>query len=66
MTLESWRYGDPETVAIRTQEIERIKDQACGNCEHRIVVQFKNEMVKRCEFKRKTYGDKCELFKKRK
>ena len=61
--FESWLYGDPEKVAIR-KEGERIrKDNACGECVHKKSIEWKGEVHNACEFKRRVYGKRCELYK---
>ena len=63
--LESWEYGDPEQVAIRRQEEFLRKERACGKCMHRIQTVIGAEVYIRCEFKRRSYGTRCELYRKR-
>lgn len=66
MVLESWLYGDPEKVAIR-KELEAIrKDKECGQCVHKVMTEWNGERYFGCEFKRRTYGNRCELFKRKK
>ena len=61
--MERWEYGDPENVAERREEARQRADRACGNCEHAIGFLIKNELIKRCEFKRYEYGIRCKNFK---
>ena len=62
MTMESWEYGNPETIAIRREEDALRKAKACGNCVHVRSVEFHGEVGMFCEFKRRTYGRRCDLF----
>jgi len=64
MAYESWMYGDPEFVALR-KEAERLrKDAACGECVHKRSIEINREVHNACEFKRRVYGKRCELFKR--
>lgn len=62
MAFDSWMYGDPEKVLMRKQEIEAAKARACGNFTHRRSMEFKGEVGNFCEFKRHTYGKRCDLY----
>ena len=62
MAYDSFMYGDPETVAIRRQEEAQRKARACGDCIHKRSVEFRGEVGHFCEFKRKVYGRRCDLF----
>lgn len=61
--LEQWEYGDPEKVAIRKEEEALRAARACGQCAHKRSMEFRGEVVHCCEFKRKTYGRRCDLFR---
>lgn len=61
--LESWMYDDPERVAIHKQQVAISNEKACGKCAHRLAPFFKNEEVPGCKFKRRIYGQRCELYK---
>ena len=63
MTLESWKWGDPAKVLERKQEAELRMHRACGDCVHRRSIEFKGEIGNFCEFKKKVYGVRCELYK---
>ena len=62
MALPAYMYGDPERVAIRHEEERQRKDRACGDCIHKVSIEFAGEMIHGCEYKRRTYGRRCELF----
>lgn len=62
MALESWMYGDPEKVAIRKEEEALRKARACGDCVHRRSEEFMGEVWNFCEYKRRQYGRRCDLF----
>lgn len=66
MAFDSWLYGDPEKVAIRKQELASKKDRACGDCIHKRSMEFMGEVGHFCEFKRYTYGKRCDLFEVKK
>ncbi|PRC92659.1 hypothetical protein S2091_2714 [Solimicrobium silvestre] len=63
MAMESWMYGDPETVAIRRQQAELSKQRACGACVHKVSVEWNGVMYHGCEFKRRVFGNRCELYR---
>lgn len=63
--FESWQYGDPEKVAIRKQEEALRKVRACGQCVHKTFVEWNGLEHFSCEFKRRFYGTRCELYRKR-
>lgn len=63
MARESWEYGDPEMVAIRRQEEEFRREWECGRCIHKVSLEVNGKLHVRCEFKRRTYGKRCELHK---
>ncbi len=62
MTLDAWQFQDPEKVAIRKQEEALRKARACGDCVHRRSEEFQGEVWNFCEFKKRVYGKRCELF----
>lgn len=62
MALEAWQYGNPETVAIRKQEHQARQLRACGDCIHHKQMEFRGETWHFCEFKRYTFGKRCQLF----
>ena len=62
MTLESWLYGNPETVAIRRQESELRKLKECGNCSHHQSAIFNGEILHRCDIKRFGFGKRCDQY----
>lgn len=56
--------GDPELVAIRREaEAQRAHTQ-CGDCIHKRTTEVRREMVFKCVFSRKTYGKRCDLYKR--
>jgi len=63
MALESWEFGDPETVAIRRQEEFLRKERACGKCKFRVDVEINKCQIIKCQFKRREYGVRCELYR---
>jgi hypothetical protein len=62
MALDSYIYGDPCKVLEQKQEAAARKERACGQCIHRLTMPLKNEVYVFCEFKRKSYGKRCELY----
>ena len=66
MALDSWMYDDPEKVAIRKEEEAIRKEKACGRCCHKVTVEWKGETYHGCEFKRRHYDIRCELYKEKK
>ena len=62
MALESWQYGDPETVAIRRQEAEFRKIKQCGGCIHHQKLELENETLHRCDIKRFEFGIRCKNY----
>lgn len=65
MALETWQYGDPEKVLMRKQEIALSKARACGQCVHKVSIEWNGEMHYGCEFKRRRYGVRCELYREK-
>ncbi len=61
-TSDAYRL-DPETIAIRRQEAELRKARACGECRHVVILRLNDGELRRCEFKRRTYGVRCDLFR---
>ena len=61
--LDKWEYGNPETVAMRRQEIAQREAKACGDCIYAVSVEFRGNTGHFCENRHKTYGKGCELFK---
>lgn len=64
--LESWEYGDPEQVVIRREEEAQRKEKACGQCAHKISIEFRGDVLRGCEFQRRQYGWRCELYEVKK
>lgn len=62
MTLDAWQYGNPETVAIRKQEHESRQLKACGQCVHRVTVEFQGETYNGCKYKSRKFGTRCDLY----
>lgn len=60
--MDSWLYGNPETVLIRKQEAAAKKERACGDCTHHKSIEFKGEVYHLCELKKRVYGKRCDLF----
>lgn len=61
MAIESWMWGNPETVLIRKQEDAARKHRQCGNCMHHKTIEFKGEALHGCAAGRQ-YGQKCKQF----
>jgi len=66
MALEHWQFQDPARVLIRKQEIEARARAACGSCLHHQSLVIKGEVLHICEFKRRQYGRRCDLFETKK
>lgn len=64
--LDSWMYGDPEKVAIRKEEEAIRNEKACGKCCNKVTFEWKGETYTGCQFKRRQYGKRCELYKEKK
>lgn len=63
-TSDAYRL-DPETILIRREDARARMDRACGDCRHVLLLQLNDGELRRCEFKRRTYGVRCDLFKTR-
>lgn len=66
MALESWMYGDPEKVAIRKEEEAARKHSACGQCTHKVSLEWNGETYHGCAYKRRIYGIRCTLYEVKK
>lgn len=66
MVFETWEYDDPEKVAIRREEEMLRKERACGSCSSKISIEWKGVRHNGCQFKRRQYGKRCELFREKK
>ncbi len=62
MTLDAHMFLDPAIVLERKQEEAARKARACGNCVHHKSMEFRGEVWHLCEFKRYTYGKRCNLY----
>lgn len=63
MALDSYMYNlTPEEIAIRHEQEALRKYRACGQCRHKVSVEWKGETHHGCEFKRRRYGTRCELY----
>lgn len=60
--MERWEYGDPFEVVARREATAQRKDKACGQCAHKVSIDWKGETYHGCEFKRREYGVRCELY----
>lgn len=65
MAHDSWMYGDPMQVAMRRQEDALRKEKNCGDCVNRDCLVIQGQKVVICTLKRKKYGFRCDLYKKR-
>jgi hypothetical protein len=65
MVLDSWMYGDPEKVAIRKEEEALAKEKACGRCCNKVSMEWQGELYHGCQFKRRHYGKRCELYREK-
>ena len=63
MTMDRWEYGDPLEVAARREARERRQQAACGACIHRREMDWKGQTWSFCEYKRRSFGTRCELYK---
>ena len=62
MTTDAWTWGDPFEVAARREAREQRQTAACGACIHRRSMDWRGETWNYCEYKRRTYGTRCELY----
>ena len=61
--MEKWEMGDPERVAIRRESVRQRCEKACGSCMHRAEKIIGREVVPVCQFRRRVYGVRCDLYK---
>lgn len=59
MTLDSWEYGNPETVLEAKQAQAARKHAQCGQCIHASRGVFKGQDLPICTQPRQTYGYQC-------
>jgi hypothetical protein len=64
--MERWEYGDPFEVVARREAIAQRQERACGQCVHKVSVDWKGETYHGCEYKRRTYGVRCEFYREKK
>ena len=62
MALDDWMYRDPLEVAARREALEQRQTAACGACIHRRSMDWQGETWNYCEYKRRVYGRRCDLF----
>ena len=62
MALHSWEFGNPEDVAARKEAHAQRQEAACGACVHRRTMDWQGETWNYCEYKRRVYGRRCDLF----
>ena len=62
MALESWQYGDPETVAIRRQEAEFRKIKQCGGGIPHQKIEKGKETLHPGDIKRVEFGIRCKNY----
>ena len=61
---EQWERGDPFNVVARREAVAQRKEQQCGWCIHkRVVYGSKGEVGFQCVFRKREYGQRCELYK---
>ena len=66
MAMDSYMYHlSPEEIAIRREAESQRKDRACGKCRHKVSIEWNGETYHGCEFKRRSYGTRCELYKEK-
>jgi hypothetical protein len=56
--------GDPELVAMRREAEAQRAHARCGDCIHKRTSEIRRELVHSCVFSRKTYGIRCDLYKR--
>ena len=61
--MERWEYGDPFEVVARREAIAQRQAQACGQCEHKVSMDWKGQTYHWCDRKNRTYGVRCDFFK---
>ena len=67
MALDSYMYHlTPEEIAIKHEAEAQQRERACGKCRHKVTVECKGDDYHGCEFKRRRYGIRCELYKEKK
>ena len=62
MIYDSYAYGDPMRVAMRNEAYKQRQENACGQCAHKLTIEFSGKTVNRCG-RNKTYGFRCWAFK---
>lgn len=61
---EQWERMDPFEVVARREAIAQRKEKQCGWCVHkRIKAGKRGEVEFECVFKKRQYGQRCELYK---
>ena len=61
--FEKWEMGDPEAVAMRREAERMRKESECGTCLYKCERVVRREVEYFCQFRKRTYGKKCDLFK---
>ena len=56
--------GDPVDVAARREYESQRANARCGDCMHKRAINVRREVVFKCVFSRKTYGIRCDLYKR--
>jgi hypothetical protein len=62
--IEQWMMGDPMSVAMRREAEAQRAHSRCGDCIHKRSTQVRRETVFKCVFSRRTYGIRCDLYKR--
>jgi len=60
----SWEYRDPAEVAERRERERHRKQEQCGNCVHRLSVEWRRQPLDACG-KKRAYGWRCWMFEER-
>lgn len=64
MTLDSWLYGNPESVLQAKQERQLKRKQSCAGCINLRSIEFNGDVVIACALKRTAIVRRCEFYKK--
>ena len=56
MALDSYMYSNPEFVLQRKQELEARKIKGCTGCKHHKTMDFRGDLLHRCDIKPRGFG----------
>jgi len=59
--LDSWQYGNPETVLMQKQQAAGKRKAKCGKCAHYAALQIGSETHHGCTLKRRNW-QACTYF----